>query len=96
MALTEDQQARFQSWAVGRGITHTCPACGIPELSLNDEMFTLPVHAGDPEFYGPVETDTSQMPVVQVVCDNCAHVMLFAAGRIGMVQRGLVMSAPGE
>jgi len=88
MPLSEDQQNRFQAWATVRGVTHACPACALPELSLSDEIFSVPVHEGDPEFSGPVLTDGARMPLVQVICGNCAHTMFFAAGMIGMVQRG--------
>ena len=88
MPLTEDQQERFQRWATARGATHTCPACGIPELALNDEIVTVPVHEGHPEFSGNVVAGGSELPLAFVSCANCAYVMFFAAGPIGMVQRG--------
>ena len=94
MPLSEDQQQRFQRWATGRGITHTCPSCGLPELSLNDEIVTASVHEGDPEFSGNIVLGGAQMPFASVSCANCAYVMLFAAGTIGMVQHGVERQAP--
>jgi predicted nucleic-acid-binding Zn-ribbon protein len=95
MPLSEDQQQRFQRWATGRGITHTCPSCGLPELSLNDEIVTTSVHEGDPEFSGNIVLGGAQMPLASVSCANCAYVMFFAAGTIGMVQHGIETPAPG-
>ena len=88
MPLTADQQQRFQGWATARGTTNTCPACGIPELSLNDEIITVTVHAGHPEFSGDVVLGGSRLPLAFVSCANCAYVMFFAAGPMGLVQQG--------
>lgn len=94
MPLSEEQQERFQHWATARGATHTCPACGLPELSLNDEIVTVSVHEGDPEFSGNIMLGSSQMPLAFVSCANCAYVMFFAAGTIGMVQKGIETPPP--
>ena len=94
MPLTEDQQERFQRWATARGTTHTCPACGIPELSLNDEIITVSVHEGHPEFSGDAVQGGSRLPLAFVSCANCAYVMFFAAGPMGMVQHGAESAAP--
>ena len=94
MPLSQEQQGRFQHWATARGTTHTCPACGLPELSLNDEIVTVSVHEGDPEFSGTIVLGGSQMPLALVSCANCAYVMFFAAGTIGMVQKGIEAPAP--
>lgn len=94
MPLSEDQQQSFQNWATARGVTHFCPACGLSELSLSNEMTTVLVQVGDPEFAAPELHETAQMPLAQVICGNCAYTMSFAAGLIGMVQHGAALPAP--
>jgi hypothetical protein len=64
-------------------------------LSLNDEIVAVSVHERDPEFSGDTMTGSSQMPLAIVSCANCAHVMFFAAGTIGMVQHGIETPFPG-
>ena len=76
MPLTEDQEKRLVNWVYEHKAYASCPACGTNDWSTG-EIIAAPPHTGEARINGG-ET----IPMIQVICDNCKFVMLFAAAPI--------------
>ena len=75
MPLTEVQERRLVDWCTVRGICATCPMCGSNDWSTGEIIV--------PPSGGPAESsDSEAAAMVQIVCDHCRLVMLFAASPI--------------
>ena len=76
MPLTEDQEQQLVSWCTTRGICAKCPMCGNNNWSTG-EIITPPLatRASD-------AVDEEAASMVQIICDHCRLVMLFAAAPI--------------
>lgn len=82
MSLTPSQQETLSNWMDARGVRTQCPAC----LSLSG--WTQGNLVGSYEVTGGgfrVSAD-SLTPTVQMICNNCAHVLHFAAVPIGLYE----------
>jgi len=72
MPLTQEQEKRLVGWCTGHGIRARCPMCGNNDWSAG-ELISPPA-ADAAEFF-----DREAAAMVQIVCDHCKLVMLFAA-----------------
>jgi ribosomal protein S27AE len=74
MPLTHEQIYKLEQWWDSNGVKRTCPMCGGGEWQAGEIVSGTDVSGGD-----------NVLPMVQMVCGNCAYVMLFAAMPIGLV-----------
>lgn len=78
MSMTKDQDAKFKAWVSAHGVKSECPACHITGgWTLHNEI--LSGFAMDPE---KKELVPSGAGFFALSCNNCRHVMLFAAAPI--------------
>ena len=75
MPLTEVQERRLVQWCTTRGIRATCPMCGNNDWNAG-EIVAPPGGEAAQSF------DEEAAAMVQIVCDHCRLVMLFAASPI--------------
>jgi hypothetical protein len=75
MALGPEQLEQFQAWHAHHQ-PNGCPVCAA-------KSWSVPQMLGMPTF---VEKKTRHpiIPMIRIVCANCAHVELFAAAVIGI------------
>lgn len=79
MPLDESQKQTLQDWMKSKHVSANCAACGRNQWAPGD-VISAPVMTGQGvAFGGP------SVPMVQLICANCAHTMLFAAVPIGLV-----------
>jgi predicted nucleic-acid-binding Zn-ribbon protein len=71
MPLTQEQERRLVDWCTGHGIHAACPMCGNNDWSAG-ELVSPPAKAAE-------SFDEEAAAMVQIVCDHCKLVMLFAA-----------------
>ena len=78
MPLSDDQNEQLHNWVNAKGIEPHCSACGSNNWAPG-EVISAPVFQGkDTAISGP------SVPMVQLVCSDCAYVMLFAAVPMGL------------
>jgi len=75
MPLTQQQEKRLVDWCTGHGIRARCPMCGSNDWSAG-ELISPPA-AEAAEFF-----DEEAAAMIQIVCDHCRLVMLFAAAPV--------------
>ena len=80
MSLNSEQLGKLQSWLNAKGVAPNCPACGQNKWTVGD-VISAPVFSG-----GGLNIGGPTVPMVQVICGNCAYVRLFAAVPIGIVK----------
>jgi len=73
MPLSGEQQAKLKDWFETKHINAACPACGSNEW-LPGDIITAPVHQ-----QGTTVLAGRAIPMIQLVCKQCANVRLFAA-----------------
>lgn len=76
MPLDNSQQSKATTWLQRHN--PRCPVCGGNGFSLG-EIVAPPVMQG-----GGINIGGPSVPVLQVVCGNCAHVLHFAAVPMGL------------
>ena len=79
MPLNDDQKQKLQEWITSKGVSSRCPACGSNSWSPGD-VIAPPVQT-EP---GTTTIGGATIPMVQLICSSCAHVLLFAAVPIGL------------
>lgn len=79
MPLTPDQMDQVRSWMEEKGIDKTCPACGNTRW-VTSEIIAPPVRARTGLAENP-----PQIPMVELTCDNCGYIRLFAAVKMGLL-----------
>ena len=79
MALTEEQKKKVGEWLDIRKKTNAvCPSCSLNNWDFGD-VISAPVYTP-----GGIAMGVSTVPMVQVICNNCAFIRLFAAVPIGI------------
>jgi RNase P subunit RPR2 len=73
MRLNLDQQRVFDDWIRQKIEHHMCQLCQSPHWRIG-ELISSSDH-NDPG-------EQSSSPMVQLICQNCGHVVLFDASRI--------------
>lgn len=80
MPLSAAQQQKMTAWVQTKGANAVCGACGQNNWSAGD-VVAAPVM----EASGNINIGGPSVPMAQLICNNCAYVMLFAAVPIGLV-----------
>jgi predicted nucleic-acid-binding Zn-ribbon protein len=80
MVLTEEKVQKVKEWLASKGTNDTCPSCGRNFWNVGD-IIVAPVLRED----GKATLRGSTVPMVQLVCDNCAYVRLYAAVAMDLV-----------
>ena len=76
MPLTEAQERRLVDWCTTcGGIRATCPMCGNNDWSTGE--LVAPPGGGAAESF-----DEEAAAMIQIVCDHCRLVLLFAASAV--------------
>lgn len=75
MPMTETQEKRLVDWCQTRGICARCPMCGNNDWSTGEII--APPAGGAAEFF-----DAEGAAMIQIVCDHCKLVLLFAASPV--------------
>ncbi len=78
MPLTQDQLDKVQSWSRTKGVNASCPACGRSNWEAGDLIAAPSFTGGGMTIGGPT------IPMLPLVCANCATVRLFAAVPMGL------------
>ncbi len=73
MPLTHEQVHKLEQWWDSAGVERKCPMCGHGQWE-----------AGEIISGSDVSGQGSVLPMVQVICQNCSYVMMFAAMPIGL------------
>jgi predicted nucleic-acid-binding Zn-ribbon protein len=73
MPLNDEQVNKLEQWWDSAGVDRTCPMCG------NGQWDTGEIISGS-----DVSGEGNVLPMVQVICQNCSYVMMFAAMPIGL------------
>ena len=79
MPLTPEQSARLQAWLDRKEVAGSCPMCHASHWRKGAIVTTLPFDGETAAIEGPY------LATVQLVCDNCAYVVQFAAKPIGLL-----------
>jgi len=74
MKLTDEQLKKSKEWFDSKGINLTCPICSSHKLSPVPELTFQPIF-----HRGGVVIEEQSVPLIQVVCSDCAHVLNFSA-----------------
>ena len=73
MPLTPQQIQKFQNWLNSKNVTPNCPSCGgrnwTPGEIISSPIFTK----------GRISLGGRNIPMVQMLCNDCAFVKLYAA-----------------
>ena len=80
MPIDQTQQQTLLSWMRSKGVGANCHACGHSNWATGDVVSAAVMSPG-----GNVAIGGPSVPMVQVICGHCAHVVLFAAVPIGLV-----------
>jgi len=73
MMLSHEQVHKLEQWWDSRGVDRKCSMCG------NGQWEAGEIISGT-----DVSGQGNVLPMVQVVCQNCRYVMMFAAMPIGL------------
>jgi predicted nucleic-acid-binding Zn-ribbon protein len=84
MSLNDQQQQKAKSWLSGHARlfpnAHECPYCGQTAWTTGDIISAPSLQNGG------IVLDGRSVPMLQVVCTNCAYVRLFAAVPMGILE----------
>ena len=78
MPLSASQKQKLRGWIKSKGIKPTCASCGESDWGAG-EIISSPVLSPR-----GMQAAESHVPMAQLVCINCSHVMLYAAVPIGL------------
>ena len=79
MPLNQQDAEKVQDWLNSKGAKATCPACGQSTWSIGDVIAPPVMQGGNISMGGP------SVPMVQVICNHCANISLYAAVPMGVV-----------
>ena len=86
MPLEPSQQTQFLAWLESKHVNGGCPACGMSDQWMPGEIINPPTLSGGRILKdGTIQLGEKTKTMVQLVCNNCAYTMLFAAVPIGLV-----------
>lgn len=78
-SLTDQERAKIHIWLEGRGRNAKCGSCGEDDFVLLDHFLAPPVWRSGPQLFGYA------YPMVGLVCQNCGHLQLYSAVRMGAI-----------
>jgi predicted nucleic-acid-binding Zn-ribbon protein len=73
MPLSHEQVHKLEQWWDSTGVDRKCPRCGHGQWE-----------AGEIISGTDISGEGNVLPMVQVVCQNCSYVIMFAAMPIGI------------
>ena len=73
MPVPETQEKQLVDWCCGHAVSARCPLCGKNDWTVG-ELFTVDPAAGLAQ-----ETDGEGTSMIQIICDHCKLILLFAA-----------------
>jgi hypothetical protein len=79
MAMTDAQRERAKDFLRDK-MQGVCPSCGGRAFQIADLVNALPYDGAGKLVLGPT------VPLLLVMCDNCLHVLSFAAVPMGLLQ----------
>ncbi len=79
MALDAAEEKKVADWLERTGLQAACPACGSSGAQVPFDVVAAPVKK-----QGGLHVGDKMTPMVQVVCNRCAHVSFFLAEPIGL------------
>jgi hypothetical protein len=80
MPLSSEQMEKAQQFFRLNGVVADCPYCGTSGWEAQEIVSATVV-----DEQGTPRPESKTAPMVQFVCINCAHVTLFDATRLGLV-----------
>jgi predicted nucleic-acid-binding Zn-ribbon protein len=78
MGLDEGQKQKLREWLQSKSAQPTCASCGRDEWGAG-EIVSAPIL----DEKGNVLSD-SHVPMVQLICTNCGHIIFYAAVPLGL------------
>ncbi|MCF8424664.1 MAG: hypothetical protein K9H41_09990 [Bacteroidia bacterium] len=78
MALSSTQQQTFEKWLNKHNSNYKCPCCGDKNFGLG-EIIAPPTFSN-----GTINMGGNTLAMLQLVCNTCAHVTIFASVPIGL------------
>jgi predicted nucleic-acid-binding Zn-ribbon protein len=78
MPLSAAQQQTFQNWLSRKNPNFKCPCCGQNNFQTG-EIIAPPTLVN-----GAINMGGNTIPMLTLICSNCAHVSLFATIPIGI------------
>jgi len=78
VGLDESQKQKLRDWLLSKSAQPTCASCGRNEWGAG-EIISAPILDDEGNVVGD-----SHVPMVQIICTTCSHVMLYAAVPIGL------------
>jgi hypothetical protein len=82
MPLRPDQLQLLEQWLQRKNVNPRCPSCGTSQWSVGELVAGLNV---DPTG-GGVSVGGNIVPLIQLICNNCAYVRSYAAVPIGLMK----------
>jgi len=79
MPLSEGQKEKLANWLHSKNTNPDCPSCGRNEWSFGDIV-------GAPLYPEGTAHSGESVPMVQLICQNCAFVRSHAAIPIGLIE----------
>ena len=79
MALNAAQQQKAQTWVNSKHALGQCPACHTTGWSFGEIVIGANFTPG-----GGMQLGGGGVPMLQVVCNNCAYIAMFAAVPMGL------------
>lgn len=88
MPLDERQLEKLKTWFESKNVNWSCVSCGHNMWSAGDIVVA-------PRFKHGVVLGGPAIPMVQVICQNCSHVRLYAAIPMGLLEEERAEPAKG-
>ena len=79
MGLEAVEVQKIGDWLERTGVQAACPACGSTGTQVPFDVVAAPVKKR-----GGLHVGDNMTPIVQVVCNKCAHVSFFLAEPMGL------------
>jgi predicted nucleic-acid-binding Zn-ribbon protein len=76
MALSAEHTKKLEAWMKAHNAANPCPMCGSKHWGTGEIISAAVMQGKNTVLGGP------SIPMVQVICDNCSYVALFAAVRV--------------
>ena len=80
MPLSQEQTTQVQNWLNQNARNFNCTTCNANNWQIGDIVAAPAMDQG-----GNINIGGRSVPMVQVICGQCAHIELFAAVPIGLV-----------
>jgi hypothetical protein len=81
MPLDQSDLQKLNRWLAERGVNPICPSCGRNQWSVGDLIVAPSFREGNIDF------GTQLIPMVPLICGNCAYVRMYAAVPIGITPK---------